>query len=110
MSDQRKEVVEFLNKIYNLFKSYRICNALDCNITCAWDIGDAEVDDSIQDFDSFTFWMDGGSDYCDDEFNVIITDDKLYNGSNEEITFQDIKNYVSDFVVITTRPISEYLK
>lgn len=107
--EERELVVSFLNKIYSVAESNRIEDSLGCCIRCDWDIGDAEVDENVGYFDAFTFWVDGGEDYVDDQFNIVITDDKLLNGSGEEISFEDIKNFCSDLSVIETKPLSYYL-
>lgn len=111
MDDYNRQHVEwYLTKIYNLFQEHRVINSLGCEVTCDWDIGNADVDRSIEEFDAFTFWVDGGEDYVDDEFNIILTRDRVYNGSMQEITFQDIKDYISDFEVVETKPITNYFK
>ena len=71
--------------------------------------GHADVDKCIGDYDAFTFIIEDSDYYTGDEFNIIVTSNALYNGSMKKITFQDIKQYVSGFSVIETKPLSAYL-
>ena len=108
-SKEREEVVDYLNKIVSLSDHNRIEDSCGRKVRCDWDIGDAEVDDNIGYFDAFTFWLDGGEDYVSSQFNVILTDDNLLDGSGNDLSFQDIKNFCSKLSVIETHPISFYL-
>lgn len=107
--EEREEVLGFLNKIYDISCHHNMVNEDGVSVTLSTGEGHADVNESIGAYDAFTFFVEESDYYTGDEFNIIVASDFIYNGSMKKITFQDIKQYVSGFSVVETKPISEYL-
>ena len=107
--EEREEVLAFLNKIYEISCHYNMVNEDGVSVSLSTGEGHADVDKCIGDYDAFTFIIEDSDYYTGDEFNIIVASDFIYNGSMKKITFQDIKQYVSGFSVVETKPLSEYL-
>jgi hypothetical protein len=75
-------------------------------IYCTWDSGNAEVDDNLKDYTAFTISIDDDTEI---EFNILFTKDRILNGSKEDISLQDVKDFIQNFKVIEINPVWDYL-
>lgn len=101
-----EELKDLLQKLFDLSNSDQLVNEYDKKIYCSWDSGNANVDDSLTEYTAFTITIDEDTEK---EFNILFTQDRILNGSMEDISLQDVKDYIQNFKVIEINPISDYL-
>ena len=101
-----EELKYLLGKLFDLSSSDQLVDEYEKKIYCTWDSGNAEVDDNLKDYTAFTISIDDDTEI---EFNILFTKDRILNGSKEDISLQDVKDFIQDFKVIEINPVWNYL-
>jgi hypothetical protein len=101
-----EELKYLLGKLFDLSSSDQLVDEYEKKIYCTWDSGNAEVDDNLKDYTAFTISIDDDTEI---EFNILFTKDRILNGSKEDISLQDVKDFIQNFKVIEINPVWDYL-
>ncbi len=105
-----EELTNLLNRISDVSSNNTIVTKDGDKVMGNWVNGILGINkEEIGEYKAFTFWVDYGEEAIPENFSIVITKDSLYNAFMAEITLQEIKDFIKDFNVVETNPLSDYL-